>query len=114
MTDKIAVVDLDGTPFNATERDGELMKTALVEWLTQSTYADRAMLLTFTRKASVVIDVDGVLRIGPWVFGANGALPILRYREPPTALGIKAHVATLDRDPWKVRAITTEKILPRR
>jgi len=115
MTDQVAVIQLeDGSEIRLTAREGELIKFALVEWLTKSSYPDREMLLKFTQKASVVIDPDGVLRIGAWVLGAGSSGPVVRYREPPTALGIKAHVATLDRDPWKVRTITTEKILPRR
>lgn len=94
--------------------DGERMKTALVAYLAQCALEDRNALMVKTRQAPVWIDPDGLLHVGPWLFGQRDGAPVLTYREPPKSTGSKLHVARLESEgAWRVSAIETHKILPR-
>jgi hypothetical protein len=95
--------------------DARAIRTALQDYLKQSSYEDRDALLPWTQ-GQPRIDVDGSLRIGPWVLGADGKQLFLRYREPPGQLAGKAHKAVLKKegDAWTVADLIMERIRTRR
>jgi hypothetical protein len=95
--------------------DAAAIRTALQEYLKQSSYEDRDALLQWTQ-GTPRIDADGTLRIGPWVLGTDGKQLYLRYREPPGQLAGKAHKAILKKegDTWTVSDLVMERIRVRR
>jgi hypothetical protein len=95
--------------------DAAAIRTALQEYLKQSSYEDRDAVLPWTQ-GTPRIDVDGTLRIGPWVLGTDDKEIFLRYREPPGQFAGKAHKAVLkkDGDTWTVSDVVMERIRVRR
>jgi hypothetical protein len=91
--------------------DAAAIRTALQDYLKQSSYEDRDALLQWTQ-GTPRIDADGTLRIGPWVLGTDGKEVFLRYREPPGQFAGKAHKAILkkDGDAWSVSDLVMERI----
>ena len=72
--------------------DAQAMREALRAYLKASDYPERDEVLVWTQ-GEARIDPDGSVRIGPWLLGSEDGEIILRYREPATALAMKAHRA---------------------
>jgi hypothetical protein len=109
------VLRVGDSDVTVTLADAAAIRTALQEYLKQSSYEDRDAVLPWTQ-GTPRIDADGTLRIGPWVLGTDDKEVFLRYREPPGQFAGKAHKAVLkkDGDTWTVSDVVMERIRVRR
>lgn len=91
--------------------DARAMREALRAHLKGSDYPERDAVLVWTQ-GEAWIDAEGSVRIGPWLLGAEGGELYLRYREPATALAMKAHRAVVEKKDgaWTVVKLETERI----
>ncbi len=105
-----AVVHVGAVEVTLTLDDAKAMEVALLSYLKQSDHEDRDELIRWTGPAW--IDVEGLVRIGPWLLGSDGKDLFLRRREPGGRHGAKAHRALLIRKDgaWIVSKVETEWI----
>lgn len=91
--------------------DAKAMREALQVYLKASDYPERDEVLVWTQ-GDAWIDADGTVRIGPWLLGSEDGELCLRYREPATALAMKAHRAVVEKKDgaWTVTKLEMERI----
>jgi hypothetical protein len=108
---KDTVLRVGETDVTITLADAQAMREALRAYLKASDYPERDEVLVWT-KGEASIDPDGSVRIGPWLLGAEDGEIILRYREPATALAMKAHRAVVEKKDgaWTVSRLEMERI----
>ena len=86
-----------------TLKDTQAMHRALIEAISDSTALHQAQLMRVTQNGPAGIDVDGNVRIGPWLLQVrDGSLALVyRLQDPPGGI---AYAAMLQRTgaEWKV------------
>jgi hypothetical protein len=94
-----------------TRADLAAIADALRAFLKASDYVERDEVLVWSQGEGW-IDPDGSARIGTWLLGAEGGELYLRYREPATELGAKAHRAVVEKKDgaWTVVKVELERI----